>query len=507
MKPDHLLAIDIGTQSSRAALVDFDGHVVASSSQSYDLDSPAPGWAQQDPRMWWNCTAHNIRTMLKESAVGPERVAAVAADGLMHCPIPLGAEREVLIPAVQLWCDKRNADLVSEQGGRPEVIDAYKIVGNTPSEAWLGFKIKWVQRHQPEVYADTWKFLTAGAYITYRLTGVPTIDYAEASGSFLRDAHAKAWSPQVFKVLGIAPEKLPDIVACTDLVGGVTEEAARETGLLPGTPVAAGGADMMATLLAAGLTEVGRAVDITGTSAIMCIISEQPVMDPRLQNLHHGMPGWIPFGIVDTGGGALKWFRDAFCHEEVGQAEKSGDSPYRLLDQKAAQVQPGAEGLIFYPYLLGERVLGSPYSRGVFFGLTPRTGKGAMARAIMEGVAFDLRRTLEIAETHGARVSEIRGVGGGARSRQWNQIRADVYGKPVAALKTFEGGIYGSAMIAGVAVGVYPDLPSAAERLVVVDEVIQPNPKVTGLYDRQFEVFKDLHDRLIEPFEALARIS
>jgi len=507
VKPDHLLAIDIGTQSSRAALVDLDGHIVASASQAYELDSPAPGWAQQDARTWWNATVHNVRALLEQSAIAPQRVAAVAADGLMHCAIPLSAGGQILTPAVQIWCDKRTADLVAEYGGRPEIADAFQVVGNTPSEAWLGFKIKWVQRHQPDVYADTWQFLTAGAYITYQLTGVPTIDYAEASGSFLMDAHTNTWSAPMFDLLGLDRQKLPDIVPCTDLAGAVAEAAAQATGLLPGTPVAAGGADMMATLLAAGLTRVGRAVDTAGTSAIMCVYSDEPVMDPRLQNLHHGMPGWIPFGIVDTGGVALKWFKDSFCHEEILEAARTGDSPYDLLELKAAQVPPGTEGLLFYPYLLGERVLGSPYSRGVFFGLTPRTGKGAMARAIMEGITFDLRRSLEIAEAHGAQVSEVRCVGGGARSVLWNQIRADVYAKPVAVLKTFEGGILGSAMVAGVAAGVYPDLPSAAERLVVVDEVLQPNPEAARLYDQQFEVFKDLHDRMIGPFEALARIA
>ena len=366
MKADHLLAVDIGTQSARAALVDFDGRIVASSSQLYDLDSPAPGWAQQDARTWWSATAHNIRTVLQETGLDPHRVAAVAAGGQMHCTIPLDEEGEVLTPYVQIWCDKRNADLVAEHTQRPEIADAVDLVGNTPSPAWLGWKIKWVQQHQPEVYAQTWKFLTAGAYITYQLTGVPTIDFAEASGSFLMNAEKGEWSSRMFDLVGIDQDKLPPIVACTKVAGGVSKAAARETGLAPGTPVAAGGSDMMATLLAAGLTEVGQAVDVAGTAAMMCIMAEKPGRDLRLQNLHHGMPGWVTFGIVETGGGSLKWFKDILCHEEIMEAARTGDSPYRLLDLKAAQVKPGAEGLLFYPYLLGERGLGTPSSRCLF---------------------------------------------------------------------------------------------------------------------------------------------
>jgi xylulokinase len=507
VKPDHLLAVDIGTQSARAALVDFEGRIVASSSYLYDLDSPAPGWAQQDARIWWSATAYNIRTILTETGIDPERVAAVAAGGQMHCTIPLNGEGEVLTPYVQIWCDKRNADLVAENEQRPGIASAVDLVGNTPSPAWLGWKIKWVQQYQPEVYATTWKFLTAGAYITYKLTGAPTIDYAEASGSFLMNAQTEEWSSRMFELVGIDQDKLPPIVACTEVAGGVNEAAAEETGLVSGTAVAAGGSDMMATLLAAGLTEVGQAVDVAGTAAMMCIMAEKPGTDLRLQNLHHGMPGWVTFGIVETGGGSLKWFKDTLCHEEIMEAEKDGDSPYRLLDLKAAQVPPGAEGLLFYPYLLGERGLGSPYSRGVFFGLSQRTNKGAMTRAVMEGIIFDMRRMLEIAEMNGTQVSEIRAVGGGAQSPLWNQIRADIYGRPVAVLKNFEGGTLGSAMIAGVAGGVYPDLPTAAEQLVAVEEVLQPNPDVTPFYDQQFEVFKDLHDRMMEPFEALAGLS
>jgi xylulokinase len=510
MAKDCVLAIDIGTSGSRAALVDFSGNILASAAQAYDLDSPAPGWAQQDARLWWRTSVENIRCVFEKSGFAghPGRVAAVAAGGQMHATIPMDGSGQVLAPAVQLWCDKRCAGIVAELGQQPGLQAAFSLVGNVPTAAWLGWKIKWLQVNQPEVYQKTWKVLTASAYITYQLTGgVPVIDYSEASGSFLMDASRLDWSPAMFELLGLDPGMLPPILPSSQVAGKVSREAALATGLLEGTPVAVGGGDMLCTLLAAGLTQNGRAVDITGTSSIMCIYAGEPVLDRRLMNLHHSMPGWVTFGICDSGGGSLKWFKDAFCQAEQAIAAQSGESAYHLLDEQAARIAPGAEGLLFYPYLLGERTLGSPYSRGVFFGLTQRSGKGALARAIMEGISFEMLRTLEIARQSGMPVDQIRLVGGGAQSPLWNQIKANIYQLPVAVLKTFEGGTLGAAILAGVAGGVFPNEASAADQVVHIDHVLQPDASQADVYHRLFEVYKDLHDRMIDPFERLAQIT
>ena len=223
-------------------------------------------------------------------------------------------------------------------------------------------------------------------------------------------------------------------------------------------------------------------------------------------NLHHAMPGWIPFGICEAGGGSLKWFKDELCAAEQATAAALGVDVYEILNAKAAAVEPGVEGLLYLPYLMGERLLGSPYARGVFFGLTPRTGIGAMMRAVMEGVCFELRRTLEIVERAGNQVTEVYTTGGGARSALWSQIKADIYQKPVVTLSASEGGVVGSAILAGVGAGAYPDIRAGAARCVLVDRSYTPQPALFARYDYLYDLFKDVHDRLQTPFERLAHL-
>jgi xylulokinase len=290
------------------------------------------------------------------------------------------------------------------------------------------------------------------------------------------------------------------------VLGGVTAEAAKLTGLKAGTPVVVGAGDMLCMLVSAGLTEPGRAADITGTASIMAVYVDEPVTDPRLMNLHHAIPGWIPFGISDSGGGALKWFKDNFCHTEAELAAQSGRDVYDILSPMASRAEPGSEGLLFFPYLMGERSMGSPFARGVFFGLTPRSDKGTLVRAIMEGVTFELRRTLEIVEAAGNQVDRVYTIGGGARSDLWSQIKADIYQRPVHTFEASEGGILGAAILAGVGAGVYPDVRSAAEQGLHLDKTFVPDPFRGGRYDYLYGLFLNIHDRLQEPFNQLAGI-
>ena len=498
------MGIDIGTQSTRVAVLDTRGHVLGSASSLQELDTPRPGWGQQDPDMWWSNVAANIAPAMEQAGARPEDILAVGVGGQMHATIPLDANGNLLSRAVQLWCDKRCAGLARSCQDSARSTDLSARVGNPPVASWTGFKMCWLRDNEPEIYAKTAKFVQASGFINHRLTGRLAVDRTEASGSFLMDAESKTWMDDAVAALGLDRSKLPDILISSDILGTVTPEAARLTGLLEGTPVVAGAGDMLCMLISSGLTEPGRASDITGTASIMAVYLERPVPDARMLNLHHALPGWIPFGIIDSGGGALKWFKDKLCRAETVDA--GGGEVYDILNREAERIPPGTEGLLFLPYLMGERSMGTPYARGVFFGLTPRTDIGAMTRAIMEGVTFELKRTLEIIESYGNAVNEIYTIGGGARSDLWSGIKANIYQKPVHTFESFEGGVLGSAILAGIGVGVYRDARDGAARCLRIDKTFAPDPGLAGRYQKQYDLFKDVHDLLQAPFNRAAAL-
>ena len=506
MRSDHLMGIDVGTQSTRVALLTLTGETVAAASRAQEMQTPRAGWAEQDPDIWWRHTVECIQEVLAATDVTPDSILGIGVGGQMHGAVPLDADGKVMSHAVQLWCDKRSADLVDAFGEGEGANRAYAQTGNPPVANWTGFKLQWLQRNDPQLYESTWKFVVPKDYINFRLTDVVSIDESEASGFFLMDAHTGKWANDVIEQLELDVEKLPPIRRSSDVIGHVTASAARHTGLVEGTPVVAGGGDMLCMLLAAGLTERGAASDITGTSGILSVFTESPVFDPRLMNLHHVTNGWVPFGITDSGGVSLKWFKDEFCRYEVDEAARLGVDVYDLLSNMAARTQPGAEGLLFFPYLMGERTLGTPNARAVFFGLTPRHGIGAMVRSIMEGVTFELRQTLEIVEAAGHPVEVIYHSGGGAYSDLWSQIKADIYQKPVITFKNTEGGLLGAAILAGVGAGVYDNPGSGAKACLQVDREFTPDPTLVDQYDRQFALFQELHDLLQDPYDKVATL-
>ncbi len=500
----YLLGIDVGTESARVALVNQDGEVVAGSRQGYDLSCPRPGWAQQDPELWWEATVKNIRAVLEQSGIRPERIAAIGSAGQMHAPVPIDGRGRLISREVLLWCDKRSDPQCEELKPRLREAGSLQVTGNPVVPAWTGFKMRWLKENEPDLYRRTHRFLSCNGYINYRLTGEMYNDPSEASGSYLFDARTGVWSPELCDILGIDAGKLPPIAGSSLVIGRVTPEAAALTGLAAGTPVVAGGGDMMCLILGAGIATPGMACDIGGTACDVSVFVPEPLYDQRLMHLHHVAPGgWISFGILDSG--AFKWFRDEFCAAEVTQAVVKGISAYDLLTARAAEVPAGGEGLLFLPYLLGERTLGTSASRAVFFGLTPRHGIAHCTRAILEGIAFDLRQSLEIITAKGVVVDSIRTVGGSAKSPLWNQIKADIYKNRMVTLANFEGGVMGAVILAAVGAGIYPYAAAATAGMVKVDQVFEPCPETAQVYDRFYRMFKELHDGLQPYFVRMAR--
>ena len=498
--PDAVLAIDIGTQSSRAAVLDPEGRLLASASRPHELAVPRPGWAEQDPDAWWQATLANVRDVLTQLPVDAA-LAAVATCGQMHGTVPIARDGRLLASAVQLWCDKRAAGLADAMAARHDLDGLHRLAGNVPTAAWSGFKMAWMKREQPGLYDAAWQILTPKDYVNYRLTGVAATDVTEASGSYLMDVASAQWSPDLIGLLGLDAAKLPPIHASSAVIGGVSAEAARLTGLPAGLPVVAGSGDMLCQLLGSGVSSPGMACDTSGTASIISFYAETPIADRRLMNLHAAGPHWIAFGILDSGGGAIRWWLDGF-----GEAEADQGAAYEHLLADAANVPPGSEGLLCLPYLQGERTLGSADSRGVFFGFHPQHTRAHATRALLEGICFDLRQSLEIVREAGVDVTRMRTGGGGARSPLWSQIKADVYGMPVAPLRHEEVGILGAAMLAMTGAGIVPDL-QAAGRLVAEREPFQPEAVHAARYDQQFALFRELHDQLQPRFHQAARLA
>jgi xylulokinase len=445
-----------------------------------------------------------IRQVLNNAAIQPDEILAVGVDTQMHACIPLDQLGNLLSHRVQLWCDKRGSGLMDELASHPFMSSASAFAGTPPVANWLGFKIKWLKTYQAEIYAKTWKILTGEGFINYRLTGELAMDWTEATGSFLLDSRSLQWSPELAEFLQVELEKLPPAVKSTAVIGRITPQAAQATGLAEGIPVVAGAGDMLAMLVAAGLVEIGHAVDVSGTASNLVFLVASPVREPPLTNLHHALEGWCPFSTVETGGGALRWFRDLLAQSESQSGELEGLTSYQRLSEQAARCEYGSEGLLFLPYMMGERVLGTPQARGVLFGLTPRTDRGAIVRSMMEGITFELRRALEFVEQAGNSIRGIYTTGGGARSDLWSQIKADIYKRPVHTLAIDEGGVLGSAILAMVGIGFYADFQTAINECVRFARTFHPNPETFPRYDYLFERFKQLHEKLQDDFNRLA---
>jgi xylulokinase len=480
MAADHtLVGLDVGTTGVKALALARDGRVLARAERDYPLSSPRPGWSEQDPEDWWRASESAL------AAVGADGAAGIGLSGQMHGLVALDERERVVRPAI-LWNDQRTAEEVAEIERR---IGLERLVALTGNRALTGFtapKLLWLRRHEPEAYARTRHVLLPKDYVRLRLTGERAIDVADASGTLLFDVAHRRWSQEVLEALELPPELLPRALE-SPAVSGQTDGD---------VPVAAGAGDQAAGALGVGVDGPGPISVVLGTSGVVFAALPSFQADPqaRLHVFCHAVPGaWHAMGVMLSAAGSLRWFRDAFAPAAA----------YDDLVGEAARVEPGAGGALFLPYLSGERTPhADPNARGAFAGLALGHGRGHLARAVLEGVAYGLRDSLELLRELGVRPEVGRASGGGARSRLWLEIVASVLGLPLELTAVEEGAAYGAALLGGVAAGVFADVHEAVAACVRVQDRIEPNEAWRETYEAGYARYRALYPAL-EPLEAV----
>jgi xylulokinase len=492
------LGIDVSTTATKALLVDGEGTPVGSASSEYPLSTPRPLWSEQDPACWWAGAVASIQAVIRETGVDPASIRSVGLTGQMHGLVLLDADGRVLRPAI-LWNDQRTqgqCDRIHERVGKTQFIER---TGNVALTGFTAPKILWVLENEPEVFARTRHILLPKDLVRYELTGDFATDAADASGTVLLDLKSRTWSTEITHALGIPSAWLPRIAEGPEVTGRISPRAAALTGLPAGIPVVGGGGDQAAQAVGVGAITEGIAALTLGTSGVVFATSSGPIHEPqgRLHAFCHSVPGrWHLMGVMLSAAGSLRWFRDTFA-PGVG---------YDALLKPAADIPAGCEGLLFLPYLTGERTPHpDPLARGAFSGLTLRHGLPHLTRSVLEGVAFGLRDSFELMKSAGlARIGQIRISGGGARSALWRQILADVFACELVTVNTTEGAALGAALLAGTGCGHWPDVESACAAAVRVSGCVSPRAEASAIYEQRYPEYQALYPALRDTFHRLA---
>ncbi len=502
------LGIDVGTSGTKAVVIDESGATAGSATVPYPLHSPRPNWAEQHPEDWWAATLEAIERAVAGSAVGKDDVGGIGLTGQMHGSVFLDKNSAVLRPAI-LWCDQRTATECDEITDKVGAEDLIQHAGNPALTGFTAPKILWLRNNELENYKKVWKVLLPKDYIRYRLTGELNTEVSDASGTLLFDVAQRQWSDTILERLDIPRDFLPDSVESPEVTGTLSQEIADRVGLKPGIPVVGGGGDQAAGGIGNGIVRKGLISSTIGTSGVVFAFAEEGVRDPqgRLHSFCHAVPGkWHLMGVMLAAGGSLQWFRNNFAAAEMEVALLAHKDPYELMTAEAEKAPAGCEGLIFLPYLTGERTPhADPDAKAVFFGLSLRHNKGHLIRAVMEGVVFGLRDSFEIMEGMGIAAEEpVRISGGGARSPLWRQIHADVIQTPVATLNVTEGPAFGAALLAHVGCGTFSSVEEACDATISVVDVTEPQPEMKQLYEDAYRVYQGLYPSLKKHFREIA---
>lgn len=486
-----LLGLDVGTSSLKAALFSLDGRMLAGARHAYPTHTPQRGWAEQDAGDWWQAAVLCIKDILAAPGVQARDIAGIGIAGQSWAAVPVDKAGEALC-RTPLWMDTRaqpHCDRANQTIGAERM---FAVAGNPLQPSYTLPKLLWYQDHHPDVLTRANKVLQANSFIVHRLTGAYTQDLSQGYGYAFFDMRKLAWDHDLRRAFGIAEHLLPDLMPCHAIAGHVHGEAARLTGLVPGTPVVAGGLDAACGTFGAGVIADGQTQEQGGQAGGMSICLSQPLADPRLILSAHVVPGkWLLQGGT-VGGGVLEWLAQVFA-----QASSHTKPTFEDMSALAGDVPPGSDGLVLLPYMAGERSpIWDPDATGVLYGLDYRITGGHFVRAAMEGTAMALRHNLEVAAETGANVTALHAVGGAARSRVWTQIKADVTGHPMHVMPDTEHTALGAAMLAGMGVGVFADAADAVRKCVGKANTIQPNARNKDVYDRAYATYRALYESL-----------
>ena len=496
-----LLGIDISTTSAKALLIDTQGQVVSSASTSVDLSAPRPLWSEQDPHDWWEGAVLSIRQALVQAGVTGDTIAAVGLTGQMHGLVLLDDQNRVLRPAI-LWNDQRTAvqcDEITRKLGFERLL---RLTGNKALTGFTAPKILWVRKHEPDIYARIAHVLLPKDYVRFRLTGEYAVDKADGAGMLLFDLQKRDFSAEVLDVLEIPPAWMPKAFEGPEITGVIQAEAAKVTGLRPGTPVVAGGGDQAAQAVGVGAVTPGIVALTLGTSGVVFAATPEAFVEPqgRLHAFCHSVPGaWHLMGVMLSAAGSLQWHRDTLA----------AGVPFDTLLEPAEDIPTGAEGLFFLPYLTGERTPHpDPNARAGFIGLTIRHSLPHMTRAVLEGVAFGLRDSMELIRQAGlGEIQQVRISGGGARSPLWRQILADVMAVELVTVNTTEGAAFGAALLAGVGAGVWPTVQDSCQATIRTQDATRPQSKSVERYAALYPLYQSLYPALKPFFDADAAVA
>lgn len=506
MHTGYLLGIDIGGTGAKAGLFSIQGELISSGYGEYRMISNVPGQAEHDADSWWLATIQAIREAIANHPVDEIRAIGV---GCTNGLVAIDREGRPLRPAIMLW-DQRTLPEVERVRRALDAQQVFNVTGNPVAPGAYSLPtILWLMHQEPETFSKAHKLMVPGGYIIGRLTGEFTIDFSRACTTLLFDIRRRQWHLPFLEALQVPLEKLPQPLASDEIAGVLTHSAAEMTGLKAGTPVVAGCMDTIGASIGAGVMRPGKCFVIMGTAARVALPIDQPDFDPRFMNCVHVFPDtWLAFGAINGVGSSLRWIRDNFGQIEAQVADQTDQDVYDLLTAEASQSPPGSKGLVFLPYISGERTpIWDPYARAVFFGITLGHNRSDFIRSVLEGPAFAIRQVVELLESdRQIDIQALRIGGTAAKSAIWNQIIADVTGKGVASLESAHIEVLGAALLAGKGIGLFPDLAGFQEQRVQVSREFEPDLQAHQAYSQLFSVYQDLYPSLKPFYERLAQL-